>query len=194
LEANYSGPLDNTCLLIPFKDYIRTSKDEADPTNYVINEDLKEDYDFKTVSPAMWTLLKKHFGQDEKLAVEIVRYGDSSKFSYFRTSYKIDFDSLKVLVLPPYTELETDKICSLEPKMLYINQGVTFKDLKLKIARYLNEKEEQDKYDEKDLRFWKPDFGYSMQRKMASYLDKAGFSKGSEFDFSKVGGASDSNP
>jgi len=150
MDSKHPGPISNEKLLKDQTKYIRID-DPADSSNYVVRSCFKETVHFKLLSQAVWDLLFAEFG-----GLMLRRAKDQTNFSYFSPKYKIYHDSFKVMILPPWNEMEPDTLEGRKALKLYYNSSDTMLYIKTKLAAYLSTPARR--LTAEDVRLWKPDF------------------------------------
>jgi DUSP domain len=150
LDTTHPGPISNEKLLKDPASYVRVD-DPSDTSNYVIRKRFKETVDFKLMPQAVWDMLFAEFG-----GVPLRREKDQSHFSYFSPKYRVYHEGFKILILPPWNQMDHASLQARKALKIYYNSTDTMMSLKTKIAAYLSTPERPLKAD--DVRLWKPDF------------------------------------
>ena len=88
---------------------------------------------FKSIPKTIWEIIQKEFG-----GLEILREKDKNNFSYFNPKYKYKHEFLRLFILPPWDEFDTDLIANQLKIKVFYNQEDTFNDIKKKTAAYLS--------------------------------------------------------
>lgn len=152
MDTMHPGPISNASLLKDPSKYIRVD-DPTDSSNFVIRKSCKDTVDFKLMPQAVWDLLFAEFG-----GLPLRREKDQSHFSYFTPKYKIYHDSIKVLILPPWDQIDQQSLEVQKPLKIYYNSQDMIQSLRVKLASYLSTVSRKLTAD--DVRLWKPEYQY----------------------------------